>query len=59
MVRRTSYDHLSEKSVRRENASSNVAREGYDRELNQQSVEQDKSTAINNWLNSKVCGKAC
>ena len=59
MVQRTSHDHLPETWVQRGEATGNVARENYDRELKLQPVEQDKSAAINNWLNSKICGKAC
>ena len=59
MVQRTSYDHPPETSVQRDEATGNVARESCDRELKLQPVEQDKSAAINNWLSSKICGKAC
>ncbi len=54
MVQQRTYE-LSEISSQR-NATSNVPRENYDREL---PVQQDKASAIANWLNSKICGKAC
>ena len=59
MVQRTSHDHRT--SIPRAEAAKNESRERVDRELKLQPIEQvpDKSTAINNWLNSKVCGKAC
>ena len=59
MVQRTSYDHLPETSFPRDEDTANVSRESFDRELKLQPAEQDKSAAINNWLNSKICGKAC
>jgi hypothetical protein len=59
MVQRTSYDHPSPTSIPRGEDAANVSRESFDRELKLQPVEQDKSAAINNWLNSKICGKAC
>ena len=59
MVQRTSHDHRT--SIPRAEEAKNVSREWVDRKLKLQPIEQvsDKSTAINNWLNSKVCGKAC
>ena len=58
MVQRTSYDHLPEISIPRDEDAAKMSRESFDRELKLQPVEQDKSAAINNWLNSKICGKA-
>ena len=59
MVQRTSYDHPPETSIPRDEHARNVSRESLDPELKLQPVEEDKSAAINNWLNSKICGKAC
>jgi len=59
MVLRTSYDHLPEISIPRDEDAAKMSRESFDRELKLQPVEQDKSAAINNWLNSKICGKGC
>ena len=59
MVQRTLYDHRPETSIPRDEDAGNVARESFDREPKLQPVEQEKSAAINNWLNSKICGKAC
>lgn len=57
MVQRTSYDHPPETLITRDEVA--ATRESFDRELKLQPVEQDKSAAINNWLNSKICGKGC
>jgi hypothetical protein len=59
MVQCTSHDDPSETSIPRDEDARNVSRESFDRELKLHPVEQDKSAAINNWLNSKICGKAC
>jgi hypothetical protein len=59
MVQRTSYDHSSAVSIPPDKDAANVLRGSLDRELKTQPVEQHKSAAINNWLNSKICGKAC
>ena len=45
-------------SIPRDEDAAKMSRESFDRELKLQPVEQDKSAAINNWLNSKICGKA-
>ena len=59
MVQRTSCDHRPDTSIPCDEDTANVSRESFDRELKLQPVEQDKSAAINNWLSSKICGKAC
>jgi hypothetical protein len=59
MVQRTLYGHFPEISIPRDEAAAKVPRESFDRELQVKPVDQDKSAEINNWLNSKICGKAC
>ena len=59
MVQRTSHDHHLETSIPRDEDAKNVSRESFDRELKLQPVAQEKSAAVTNWLNSKICGKAC
>jgi len=55
----SAYDHLPEISIPRDEDAAKMSRESFDRVLKLRPVEQDKSAAINNWLNSKICGKAC
>jgi hypothetical protein len=57
MVQRTSFDRPPETTISRDEEAGNVSRES--REPKLQPLSHDKSAAINNWLNSKICGKAC
>ena len=61
MLQRTSHDNHPETSIPQDEEVKFVSRERVDRELKLQPIEQeqDKSNAIKNWLNSKICGKAC
>lgn len=57
MVQRA-CDHPAETSVPPDDLG-NISRESFDQELKLQPMDQDKSAAINNWLNSKICAMAC
>ena len=49
----------SETSIPGDEDAKNGSRESFDGELKLKLVAQDKSAVVNNWLNSKICGKAC
>lgn len=46
-------------TVKLKEVAENVASARSDQELNRERVEDAKTAAIHNWLNSKICGKAC
>jgi hypothetical protein len=46
-------------SIKLEQLADDAAHERSDRELSQERVDQAKTAAIHNWLNSKICAKAC
>jgi hypothetical protein len=50
---------MSEKTAIKLSEGGKVATERSHQELKREQVESAKAAAIHNWLNSKICGKAC